>query len=435
MVPSALGAGRLGGHGAVVDAGPAPGDDRPDVGVLPPAVLDDGIVLAVDELAAGVHRSIVADALDPLPGATIGRSEVAELVRAVDPLLPTEQVAAVVSRVLARTSGLGALSPMLADDAVAEVMVNGDGSVWLERDGRLHRTGVRLGSHEVMGIIERVLAPRGLRVDRRHPVVDARLDDGSRMHVVIPPVAVDGPCVTIRRFRARAVPLASFAGPDTVGLLAALVRRRCNIVVSGGTGAGKTTLLNALAACIGPSDRLVTIEDTAELRLPGDHVVRLEARPAGNEGAQAISIGHLVRTALRMRPDRIVVGEVRGSEARAMLVAMNTGHEGSLSTVHANSPPDALRRLEVMAMGTDPPLPLAVVREHLAAAVDVVVQVVRTGNDLRRVEAIHEVVARRADGGPLATRLVADGSIVVAEPLRWRRPAPAALTALPMGRP
>lgn len=419
--------------GALRD-GPAPGFGRPDGGVLPPAGHNHEDTRVVDELAAGVHRAIVADALDPRPGATIGRSEVAELVRAADPLLPTEQVAVVVTRVLARTRGLGALSPLLADDAVAEVMVNGDGSVWLERNGRLQRTGVHLGFHEVMGIIERVLAPRGLRVDRRHPVVDARLDDGSRMHVVIPPVAVDGPCVTIRRFRARAVPLTSFAGAATVDLLGALVRRRCNIVVSGGTGAGKTTLLNALAACIGPSDRLVTIEDTAELRLPGDHVVRLEARPAGDEGAPAIGIAHLVRTALRMRPDRIVVGEVRGAEARAMLVAMNTGHEGSLSTVHANSPPDALRRLEVMAMGSDPPLPLAVVREHLAAAVDVVVQVARTGNDLRRVEAVHEVVARRPDGGPLATRLLADGPNVVAEPLRWRRPAPVVPMELPRGR-
>lgn len=373
------------------------------------------------QLASQIHTEVLATvAGTELPG-VMDSTDVMEMVRSADPLLPSDDACTVAQVVLANTQGLGCLDPFFADDQVSEVMVNGGGDVWVERDGRLQPVGLVVTPAEVLAIVERVLAPLGLKVDRRHPVVDARLPDGSRLHVVVPPVAVDGPCVTIRRFRIRPVPLSSFAPVEVAKLLGTLVEHRCNIVVSGGTGAGKTTLLNAMAARIGGSDRIVTIEDTAELRLPGDHVVRLEARPAGSDDAFGTDIAELVRSALRMRPDRIIVGEVRGVEARAMLMAMNTGHEGSLSTVHANSPPDALRRLEVMAMGTAPQLPLTAVRSHVAAAIDAVVQVARTGTGTREVVAIDEVVGSAESGGPITTRKLVHDGAVVARPTRWRK--------------
>jgi pilus assembly protein CpaF len=235
------------------------------------------------------------------------------------------------------------------------------------------------------------VTPLGLRVDRTSPLIDARLLDGSRVNVVIPPLAVDGPCITIRRFGARAIALNELCPPGMSELLAWAVRRRANILVSGGTGAGKTTLLNALAAAIPAGERVITIEDAAELRLPGEHVVRLEARPANADGLGAVTVRSLVRNALRMRPDRIIVGEVRGGEALDMVQAMNTGHEGSLSTCHANSPADALRRVETMVLMSDVALPLDAVREQLSAAIDLVVHVVRDSDGSRRVARVAEV--------------------------------------------
>src|SRR5690606_32317729 len=221
-------------------------------------------------------------------------------------------------------------------------MVNGPGPVWVERDGVLQRTPTVVDEAGVMLLIERIVAPLGRRVDRSSPSVHARLPDGSRVHAIVPPLAVDGPCLTIRRFRLRDVTVEHFTTPDVASLLRWAVAARCNVLVSGGTGAGKTTLLNALAGCLPGGERIVTVEDAAELRLRTDHVVRLEARPPSSEGTGAVSIRDLVREALRMRPDRIIVGEVRGPEALDMVQAMNTGHEGSLSTCHANSPVDAL---------------------------------------------------------------------------------------------
>jgi pilus assembly protein CpaF len=403
-------------------------------------------VTRVERTALEVHRRLLAavdNSTAGAPGArsrALGRADVVEGVRRVDPLLGSDLVAAAADAVLAHARGLGRLEQLAGDDSVSEIMVNGDGAVWVERHGRLERTSMRLTVDEVHGVIERVLAPLGLRADRRRPVTDARLADGSRLHVVLPPVAVDGPCLTIRRFRLRPVDLGAFCPPPVARLLAALVQARCNVLVSGGTGAGKTTLLNALAAEIGTAQRVVTIEDTAELRLPGDHVVRLEARPATSESPGMLSaapsdvdglvdtsagggidVAMLVRTALRMRPDRIVVGEVRGGEALAMLAAMNTGHEGSLSTLHANSAPDALRRLETMVLGAGARLPLGAVRQHVRAAVDIVVQVARTSGQARVVVAVEEVVAH---GGPddavVTVPLVRDGSVTRA-PTRWRR--------------
>ncbi|MBK5222153.1 MAG: CpaF family protein [Acidimicrobiia bacterium] len=332
------------------------------------------------------------------------------LVRDAAPLLPAAEEAAVVAAVLARVQGLGPLDPLLSDPTVTEVMVNGGGRVWIERDGELTDTGIVIDEATALRLIERVVAPLGLRIDRSSPMVDARLPDGSRVNAVVRPLAIDGPCLTIRRFGSRAVPLDAFADPAVASLLRQAVAERRNVVVSGGTGAGKTTLLNALAAEIPSTERVVTIEDAAELRLPGVHVVRLEARPPNADGVGAVSIRDLVRNALRMRPDRIVVGEVRGPEALDMLQAMNTGHEGSLSTCHANSTDDALRRLETLSLLAGLELPLAAVREQLVSAVDVVVQVARRGAGARRIVAVGE-----PDAGPGGGRCrsIAEGDRVI----------------------
>jgi pilus assembly protein CpaF len=267
--------------------------------------------------------------------------------------------------------------------------------VWIERDGRLECTELQLDRATIEHLVERVVGPLGLRIDRSSPLVDARLPDGSRVNAVVPPLAIDGPYLTIRRFAVRAIELADACTPPIAELLRDAVRARRNVVISGGTGAGKTTLLNAMAAHIPSSERVVTVEDAAELRLPGVHVLRLEARPANAEGAGEVSVRDLVRNALRMRPDRIVVGEVRGAEALDMLQAMNTGHDGSLSTCHANSPADALRRIETMVLTGNVALPLAAVRDQLASAIDLVVQVARDATGARRVVSVAEVIAGR----------------------------------------
>jgi pilus assembly protein CpaF len=337
------------------------------------------------------------------------RGVVAEIARARAPLVTASVLDVVVDRVLARTVGLGPLEPLLADPDVTEVMVNGPGAVWIERRGSVEATTVRVDNATIELLVERVVAPLGLRADRTSPLVDARLPDGSRVNVIIPPLAIDGPCITIRRFGVRAIPLHELCSPEVAELLRSAVRHRANIIVSGGTGAGKTTLLNALAAAIPDGERIVTVEDAAELRLPGRHVVRLEARPANADGVGAVSVRVLVRNALRMRPDRIVVGEVRGAEALDMLQAMNTGHEGSLSTCHANSPADALRRVETMVLMGDVDLPLVAVRDQLASALDLVVHVARGSDGSRRVVAVAEVTDDSA-----RVRSVADEHGVIA---------------------
>jgi pilus assembly protein CpaF len=356
-----------------------------------------------DGLVDAVHAALVATA----PGAVGDPVAVAAAVRRDHPLLGDAAVAEVAAAVAARAVGLGPLDPLLGDPSVSEVMVNGGGAVWVERHGRLERTALRLAPAEVDLVVERIVGPLGLRADRRSPIADARLPDGSRANVVVPPLAVDGTCVTIRRFGARTLALADVCPPGVAPLLAWAVGARCNVVVSGGTGAGKTTLLNALGALLPAGERLVTVEDTAELRLPGDHVVRLEARPASADGLGAVAIRDLVRNALRMRPDRILVGEVRGAEALDMVWAMNTGHEGSLTTCHANSPADALRRLELMVLGAGLDLPLSAVRDQLAAALDLVVHVARLDGGHRGVVAVAEVLDPPRDHArvrPLADR-------------------------------
>ncbi len=357
------------------------------------------------ELVDRVHRQVLAARSHP-DAATI-----AGLVRRIDPLLPEAGVAGLVAGVLARVAGLGPLEPLLADPAVSEVMVNGGGSVWIERGGRIERTDLRLDRVTVEGLVERIVAPLGLRVDRTVPMVDARLPDGSRVNAVVPPLAVDGPCLTIRRFAPHRIELEEITSPAVAALLRWAVAARANVIVSGGTGVGKTTVLNALAGGIPLTERVVTIEDTAELRLPGDHVVRLEARPANADGVGAVSVRDLVRNALRMRPDRIVVGEVRGAESLDMLQAMNTGHEGSLSTCHANSPVDALRRLETMALMADIDLPLAAVRDQLHAAVDLVVHLGRRADGGREVKQVAEVCPADSSDVRRTVTLAADGRV------------------------
>ncbi len=369
-----------------------------------------GTTTSVESLDDLVHRRLLREVGAGVDGDP--RGSVKRLVRSVDPLIGEAEAEAVVARVLARVDGLGPLEPLLADPGVSEVMANGAGPVWVERSGRLVVTDVVLDERTVGHLIERVIAPLGLRIDRSSPLVDARLPDGSRVNAVIPPLAIDGPCLTIRRFAARPVDLDAVSPPGVAPLLRWAVGARANIVISGGAGSGKTTLLNALAGAIPRGERVVTIEDAAELRLPGDHVVRLESRPDNAEGVGAVTIRDLVRNALRMRPDRIIVGEVRGAEVADMVQAMTTGHEGSLSTCHANSARDALRRLELMLLLGGLDLPLGALREHLAGAVDLVVAVARRPDGSRRVMGVEEVVG---DGG---TRHLAGPDGLVALPER-----------------
>jgi pilus assembly protein CpaF len=363
---------------------------------------------ALTDLVDGAHRHVLATVN---PNVSDVAAVVRTWVRAGSPLLCDNDVRDIERRVNDRMHGWGVLADYLADPTVSEVLVNGGTTVWVERRGQLSRVDVAIDADEVGRILERVLAPLGRRLDRSSPLVDARLPDGSRVHAVIPPLAVDGPCVSIRRFAARTLPLEAFCSNEIAELLRSAVYERRNIVVSGGTSSGKTTLLNALASHVGRTERLITVEDAAELRLDHPHVVRLESRPADADGAGAISIRDLVRAALRMRPDRIVVGECRGGEALDMVQAMNTGHEGSLTTCHANTPADAMRRLETMVLWSDTALPLEAVRDSLAASIDVIVQLGRSGDGSRAVTHVAEVV-----DGPERVRLLGPGD-------RWQRPS------------
>ncbi len=333
-------------------------------------------------------------------------------------------------RAVALAPGLAPLSRELGDPDVTDVLVNSDGSVWTERRGRLERGATTLTRAEVALLIESVVAPLGLRADRSSPIVDARLADGSRFNAVLPPLAPDGPCLAIRRFSVQGLGVGSFAAAGVAALLVSLVEAGANLVVSGGTGSGKTTLLNALAAHIPSHERVVTVEDAAELRLPLRHVVRLESRPANAEGIGRVDIRDLVRNALRMRPDRIVVGECRGAEALDVLQALNTGHDGGMSTCHANSPMDALRRFETMCLQADAGLPLPAIREQVGSAIDVVVQVRRDAGGRRAVVEVAEVVAASQTGEACGVRTLADRNGVVTAPLRpARRTAPSSATA------
>ncbi len=358
---------------------------------------------------------------------------------------PAERIAALVAReagllsaaerdelrriVTERSLGLGRLEPLLADPAVEELMVSGLRPIWIEREGRIEATDVAFASEqELRHAIDRILAPLGRRVDAAAPLCDARLADGSRVNVVIPPLALDGPALTIRRFRSGGLSPAELVACGTLDrslhdFLRACVRARLTLLVSGGTGSGKTTTLGALSSFISAGERIVTIEDAAELRLRQPHVVRLEARPASLEGRGEVTIRALVRNALRMRPDRIVVGEVRGGEALDMLSAMTSGHDGSLSTVHAGSPAEALRRIETLALMADVALPHAAIRTLVASAIDLVVHQRRERDGQRRVVAVGEVVRAGDDVAVRELYGLREGRP------RWRTPLPASLAA------
>lgn len=319
--------------------------------------------------------------------------------------------------VIAERAPLGGLERWLDDPAITEVVVNGQGDVWIERDAGLEPVA-SMSASAVAAALEHILRPIGRRLDRAHPMVDARLPDGSRLCAVIEPVSVDGPCLAIRRFAARSLPLTSFAATEVAQLLRELVVRRCNVVVSGATSSGKTTLLNALAAQVPGTERIITLEDIAELRLPHAHVVRLETRPPTADGVGEITLTHLLHTALRMRPDRLVLGEVRSGEAVPLLQAMNTGHDGSLSTVHANSAGDALARLSSLVIQEVPGWPLTAVHDQIRTSIDVVVHLGRSRGGRRRIVEVSEVDPA---AGAVRLRPLADGERVLAELGRARR--------------
>ena len=355
-------------------------------------------------LAEGYRERLRRELLDRPPGGDlrVAAERVAwELLHGDRVALGPADARRLVAGIVDDTVGLGPLDSLLRDRGVTEVIANGPDRVYAERSGRLVRESVAFRDEEhLRQVIDRVVSSVGRRVDESSPMVDARLPDGSRVNAVLPPIALDGPLLTIRKFarapfRVDDLVAAGSLTPAQADLLERCVRGRLNIVVSGGTGTGKTTLLNALAGFIDPAERIVTVEDAAELRLPQPHVARLESRPPNVEGRGEVTLRALVRNALRMRPDRIVVGEVRGGEALDMLQAMNTGHDGSLTTVHASSPADAVRRIETMALMAGLDLPHLAVREQVASAVDVIVHLVRDGDGVRRVRFVD---ARGRDG-------------------------------------
>ncbi len=327
------------------------------------------------------------------------KSEVLNLIAQEKMVLTRSQKELIVKRVLDDVLGYGPIEPLLADASISEVMINGPYMIFIEKNGRLERTEHAFEDVDhLMNVIDKIIAPLGRRVDESSPMVDGRLPDGSRVNVIIPPVALTGPTVTIRRFGSKVFSYEELVEnktiPDSlINVLPKAIEERQNIIVTGGTGSGKTTLLNALSGLISPRERIVTIEDAAELKFSQPHVVSLESRPANIEGRGQIKIRDLVINALRMRPDRIVVGEVRGGEALDMLQAMNTGHDGSLTTAHANSPHEALSRLETMALMSGLELPIAAIRQQIAGAFDLIIHVERQSDGARKLIAVDEVSA------------------------------------------
>ncbi len=354
------------------------------------------------------------------------RDELTTVVAQEDVPLTADERQRLLREVTDDVLGYGPLQRLLQDASVSEIMVNGPDMIYVERDGKLQRTTVSFADEEhLRRVIERIVSRVGRRIDESSPLVDARLADGSRVNAIIPPLAFNGSSLTIRKFAKDPLDVADLVAfgtmsPQMAELLHACVRARLNIIISGGTGTGKTTLLNVLSSFIPENERIVTIEDAVELQLQQEHVVRLESRPPNIEGKGEVTIRDLVRNSLRMRPDRIVVGECRGGETLDMLQAMNTGHEGSLSTVHANSPRDALSRLETLVLMAGMDLPLRAIREQIASAVDVIVQIGRLSDGTRRVTHVTEVQGMESDLITLQDAFVFDYSAGLDEDGRFR---------------
>jgi pilus assembly protein CpaF len=368
----------------------------------------------INTIKAEIHASLgeeidAASAATMSEGDRVGRlrdtvsTTVRRLATTHSDELPIEAIAPLCDEIVAEALGLGPLEELMAQPDVSEIMVNGPNRIFVERNGKLELTAKRFASpQQLRTVIERIIAPLGRRIDESSPMVDARLPDGSRVNVIIEPLALDGATISIRRFGTRRLEIADLVrlgavSPQVVSLLRAAVQARLNVVVSGGTGSGKTTFLNILSSFIPPSDRIITIEDAAELQLRQEHVVRLEARPSNIEGKGEIRIRDLVRNSLRMRPDRIIIGECRGGEALDMLQAMNTGHDGSLTTAHANAPREALSRIETMVMMAGFDLPVRAIREQIAGAVDLIIQTARLRDGSRKIMSITEVVGMEGD--------------------------------------
>ncbi len=377
---------------------------------------DDGEAVDPAELAfqrakVRLHERLV-DSLDLSLLAHVAQEELAREVRALAaellpeecPDLPRDRRERMLDEVYHEVFGLGPLEPLMVDDAVSDILVNQAHEVYVERGGRLEKADVVFADDQhLLRIIQRVVSRVGRRIDEVSPMVDARLPDGSRINAVIPPLALDGPTLSIRRFGRRPLQIEDLVDArsivsDMVDFLAAAVDARISFLISGGTGAGKTTLLNALTRFIPGDERLLTVEDSAELQLQHRHVVRLETRPPNNEGGGEVTPRSLVRNSLRMRPDRIIIGEVRGGEALDMLQAMNTGHEGSLTTIHANDAHDALFRLELMVAMAGYELPMPVVRQYVATGLSLIVHLARLKGGVRRVMQVSEIVGVTAAG-------------------------------------
>jgi pilus assembly protein CpaF len=365
----------------------------------------------LDQMKVTLHRKVI-EHLDLTTLNTIEdkaviereiRRAVARIVQDERLNLDAEQGEKVVEGIFYEITGLGPLEPLFDDPEITDILVNGPHQVYIERNGRLSQIGIQFRDDaHLLAVIDRIVSRIGRRIDEASPMVDARLADGSRVNAIIPPLALDGPMLSIRRFGARGLRIEDLMEIDSITkpmayLLEGCCKARLNVLISGGTGAGKTTLLNAISRYIPSSERIVTIEDAAELMLQQEHVVRLETRPPNAEGRGEVIQRDLVKNALRMRPDRIIVGEVRGAEALDMLQAMNTGHEGSLTTIHANSPRDALARLETMILMAGTNLPDRAMREQIASALDVVIQVSRLSDGTRRVVSITEVTGMEGE--------------------------------------
>lgn len=379
-------------------------EGQPDVEVSQTlSTLEDQCKTQIYQKLMEVIDLSLMNTLEPDVARTQIRDVCLNLLKEEQVTLNSEQRKRVVARIEDEVMGLGPLEPLLKDSTISDILVNGPNQVYIERRGKLTLTDVRFNdSQHLMGIIDRIVSAVGRRIDESSPMVDARLADGSRVNAIIPPLALDGPSVSIRRF---AVELLSMEDLVTLGtltepvakLLKAIVLARVNVLVSGGTGSGKTTMLNILSGFIPEDERIITIEDSAELQLQQPHTVRLETRPANVEGKGEISARDLVRNSLRMRPERIIIGEVRGAESLDMLQAMNTGHDGSITTVHANSPRDALGRVENMVSMTGFSFPIKTLRAQIASAINVVIQVSRFEDGKRRLTSVQEINGMEGD--------------------------------------